>query len=71
VASTALVEAGVACESFRVTTSADGLAPGGTITVTVACSVDLTDALLPGLSTTWLSTTAVEPIDAWRSGADR
>lgn len=67
VAIDALTDAGVACESFHVSTSTHA----GTITVTLACSVDLTDALLPNIQTTSLTATAAEPIDVWRAGVDR
>jgi hypothetical protein len=42
--------------------------PGGTVSVAVSCEVDFGDALVlrvPGRKR--LSTTAIEPVDAWRS----
>ena len=55
---------------MTVATNSAGLEPGGTVTVTVTCSVDLGDALLPGVpGTTTLTAEATEPIDAWRSDA--
>ncbi|TDV44164.1 TadE/TadG family type IV pilus assembly protein [Actinophytocola oryzae] len=65
-ADTALAQSGVVCESRRVRSTINDLIATSTITVTVACLVDLTDAVLPALSTTWLSSTAIEPIDTWR-----
>lgn len=65
-AARALAQAGVTCESLEVDTAAHGLVPGGTVTVTVSCSVDLADAVLAGLGRTRLSVTASEPVDQWR-----
>jgi Flp pilus assembly protein TadG len=66
-ATTGLAEAGLVCESLHINTTTYGLTPGSTVAVTVACSVDLTDALLPGIRPAPLSATAVELVDAWRS----
>jgi Flp pilus assembly protein TadG len=64
----ALSRAGVVCRSVRVTTITAGLAPGGTVTVTVSCPVDFGDALILGVTgQRVLSTTASEPVDTWRS----
>jgi hypothetical protein len=53
-----------------VATDTAGLTPGGTVTVTLICSVDLNDAeLLGGPSQKVLSATATEPVDTWRSAA--
>lgn len=67
-ASSALSAAGVACRSLTVDTATGGLAPGGTVTVTVSCTVDFHGALLLGVaSSRRLSATASEPVDAYRS----
>lgn len=67
-AASALSAAGVVCQSLTVDTVTAGLVPGGTVTVTLSCSVDLSDALLPGApGHTRLSATAREPVDTYRS----
>jgi Flp pilus assembly protein TadG len=67
-ASSALSSAGVSCASLTVDTTTGGMRPGGTVSVTVSCSVDLGDALILGVSgQKVLSATAVEPVDTWRS----
>lgn len=63
----ALSSADVSCTSLSVSTSTGGLLPGGTVTVTVTCAVDLGDALILGVPDRTLSATSVEPIDMWRS----
>ncbi|MFI9811535.1 TadE/TadG family type IV pilus assembly protein [Saccharothrix variisporea] len=64
----ALAAAGVVCRSTEVNTSASDLRPGGTVTVTVSCDVDLGDAHLLGVpARRRLSASAVEPVDTWRS----
>lgn len=69
-ANAALADAGVVCNSVTVATDTSGLVPGGMVSVTVTCSVDLTDAeLLGGPSQKVLSATASEPVDTWRSAA--
>ncbi|WP_281277851.1 TadE/TadG family type IV pilus assembly protein [Saccharothrix texasensis] len=64
----ALSSAGVTCMSLNVDTDTSGMQSGGTVSVTVSCTVDFGDALLLGVPG-WklLSTTAVEPVDTWRS----
>ena len=70
IAGRALSAAGVACRHHDVTTSAGSLQPGDTVHVTVACEVDLGDALIPGLAATRrVAATASEPIDQWRSAS--
>jgi Flp pilus assembly protein TadG len=67
-AATALASAGVACQSLSVATATAGLISGGTVTVTISCTVDFGDALIlgvPGQKT--LSATASEPVDTYRS----
>jgi Flp pilus assembly protein TadG len=67
-ASTALSSAGVSCASLTVDTVTGGFRPGGTVTVTVSCSVDFGDALILGVpSQKPLAATAVEPVDTYRS----
>jgi Flp pilus assembly protein TadG len=69
-ATAALADAGVVCRLVTVATDTAGLVPGGTVTVTLTCSVDLNDAqLLGGPSQKVLSATASEPVDSWRSAA--
>lgn len=63
----ALSEAGVVCRSATVTTNTAAMVPGGTVTVTITCSVDFGDALMLGLPDKTLSATATEPVDTWRS----
>jgi Flp pilus assembly protein TadG len=67
-ASRALSSAGVTCQSLGVDTALGGLRPGGTVSVTISCAVDFGDALILGVpGQKWLSATAVEPVDRWRS----
>ncbi len=59
---------GTRCVSIGVTADLSRFVAGGTVTVTVSCSVDLADALLlavPGRAD--VAATAVEPVDAYRS----
>lgn len=66
-AASALSSAGLACRSLTVNTVTGGLQPGGTVSVTVSCDVDLGDALVLGVPDRHLSASAIEPIDTWRS----
>jgi Flp pilus assembly protein TadG len=67
-AATALASAGVVCQSLSVDTATGGLTPGGTVTVTISCTVDFGDALVLGVpGQKSLSATASEPVDTWRS----
>jgi Flp pilus assembly protein TadG len=69
-AASALSSAGVTCQSLSVDTTTGGMQPGGTVSVTVACTVNFGDALILGVpGQKQLSATAVEPIDTWRSVA--
>lgn len=64
----ALSSAGVVCRSIGVNTDTGGLVPGGTVTVTLSCAVDFSDATVLGVSgQKVLSATASEPVDTWRS----
>jgi hypothetical protein len=66
-ATAALATAGVDCESVGVDTGGDFI-PGGTVTVTVTCSVNFTGASLLAVPTSrTLQATATEPIDVFRS----
>lgn len=70
-AASALAQAGVTCAALSVNTATGGLRPGGTVSVTVSCTVDFGDALIlgvPGGKT--LSATSIEPVDLWRSTVD-
>lgn len=69
-ATVALASAGVTCDSLSVDTATGGLVPGGTVTVTVSCSVDIADGLLPDVAgRKRLSATAIERVDQWRGAA--
>lgn len=60
----------VTCQQVSVTVSTGGLRPGGAVTVSVACTVPLSDLALlsvPGSRTT--RATATSPIDVWRGGS--
>jgi hypothetical protein len=60
----------VTCQSLAVDTTTGGMQPGGTVSVTVSCTVNFGDALILGVpGQKQLSATAVEPIDTWRSVA--
>ena len=64
----ALSGAGVVCHSVGVNTVTAGLVPGGTVTVTLSCTVDVSDAMVLGVpGQRVLSATASEPVDTWRS----
>ncbi|WP_245617539.1 TadE/TadG family type IV pilus assembly protein [Amycolatopsis taiwanensis] len=67
-ASAALSSAGVSCSSLTVATATGGMQPGGTVSVTLTCTVDFGDALTLGVpSQKSLSATAIEPVDTWRA----
>lgn len=67
-AQAALSSAGVVCRSVQVSADTAGLVPGGTVTVTVSCPVDVGDALILGVAgQRVVSATASEPVDTWRS----
>jgi len=56
------------CASGRVTTDTAHFTPGGDVSVTVTCTVSLSDLVLPGLpGTTTVVATATAPIDPYRS----
>jgi Flp pilus assembly protein TadG len=59
----------VTCQQVTVTIATGGLQPGGAVTVTVQCTVPLSDLALlsiPGART--VQSTATSPIDVWRAG---
>ncbi|WP_433530269.1 TadE/TadG family type IV pilus assembly protein [Micromonospora sp. CA-263727] len=59
----------VTCQQVSVTVTTGGLRPGGAVTVTVACTVSLSDlALLSVPGTRTVTGTATSPIDVWRGG---
>lgn len=67
-ATSALSSAGVSCSSLSVASATGGMRPGGTVSVTVTCTVDLGNAMILGVpGQKRLSATAVEPIDTWRA----
>lgn len=68
-ATTSLAAAGVDCSDPAVTVDTSDFVPGGVVTVTVSCRLDLSDAaalLAVGDSRT-LSTTSSSPLDLYRS----
>ena len=66
-AARALSTAGMACRSWTVSTTG-GIRPGGSVSVTLTCDIDLGDALILSLpGSRRLSSQATEPIDSWRS----
>jgi Flp pilus assembly protein TadG len=55
------------CRQPSITIAADDLQPGGTVTVTLSCSVPLADlALLAVPGTRRVTATGTSPIDVWR-----
>lgn len=67
-ATDALAAADVACAAWEVTVDTTDFRPGGTVVVTVSCTVDLSDALIVGVpGRVVLSATAVEPVDTYRA----
>jgi hypothetical protein len=49
--------------------TANGLRPGGAVTVTVSCTVPLSDLLLLGVpGSRTVSASATSPVDQWRGG---
>lgn len=68
IAAAALGSVGPSCADFAVVTDSSGFRAGGTVTVTVSCSVDLTGGLLLGVpGRTGVTATATEPVDTFRS----
>ncbi|MFE9748248.1 TadE/TadG family type IV pilus assembly protein [Saccharothrix saharensis] len=66
-ATAALASAGIACQSLSVVTDTQGLRPGSTVTVTVACTVGLSDLTLLGVpGTRTFESSFSSPVDRWR-----
>ena len=64
---TANLAAGTRCQDVEVTADAAGLKPGGSVSVTVACTVDLSDiALLAVPGQQRFTATATEAVDTYR-----
>lgn len=62
-----LDSAGLACQSLDVATDARNFTPGGTVTVTLSCTVNNSDAVmagLPGQST--VTATSTVPLETYR-----
>jgi Flp pilus assembly protein TadG len=60
--------AGTSCGSFSVEPNLGGFRPGGSVTVTVRCTTQLSDlAPLPVPGSKTLSASATAPIDTYRS----
>ncbi len=67
-AAAVLGPAGPSCADLAVTTDTPGFRAGGTVSVTVTCSVDLTGGLLLGVpGRTDVTATVTEPLDTFRS----
>jgi Flp pilus assembly protein TadG len=66
-ADAALASAGITCRSLTVNTDTQGLRPGSTVTVTVSCSVGLSDLTLLGIpGSRTLEASFSSPVDVWR-----
>ncbi len=64
-----LTTRGLTCGQPRVTVGTGGLQPGGAVTVTISCTVPLSDLTLiavPGSHT--ITATSTSPVDLWRGG---
>jgi Flp pilus assembly protein TadG len=62
-----LAARGATCQQATVTVVTGGLHPGGAVTVTVSCSVPLSDLLLLGVpGSRTVSASATSPVDQWR-----
>lgn len=66
-ATDALSTAGVGCRSLNVETDTADFRPGGTVTVTLGCALDLGDAIPFGVADRTVEAAATEPIDLFRS----
>lgn len=68
-AQAALDRAGMSCRALTVDTRLVDLRPGGTVSVTVACQVGVSDlALLAVPATVSVSASAESIVDRWRGG---
>lgn len=67
-----LDERHVSCPHPTISTDTDNLAPGGTVSVTISCTVPLSDLTLLGVpGSRQVTASAVSPIDVWRGIAAR
>jgi Flp pilus assembly protein TadG len=67
-----LAARGVTCRNATVSVNTGGLRPGGAVSVTVSCTVPLSDLLLLGVpGSRTVSATATSPVDQWRGIALR
>ena len=67
-ADAALSGAGINCLDPQVSTDISDFRPGGIVTVSVACRVDLSQAALLGIpASRTLTASASSPVDVWRS----
>jgi Flp pilus assembly protein TadG len=58
---------GVTCRQPAVSVTTGGLRPGGAVTVTISCSVRMSDLTLLGVpGSRSVSATATSPVDVWR-----
>ncbi len=65
-----LAARGVICRQPAVSVTTGGLRPGGAVTVTISCSVRMSDLTLLGVpGSREVSATATSPIDTWRGAA--
>jgi Flp pilus assembly protein TadG len=65
-ATQALTAAGLACTTDHITVETSNDHPGGTITITLACHADLSQAVATGLpGSVTLTATATSPIDPY------
>ncbi|MFH8767338.1 TadE family protein [Streptomyces althioticus] len=71
-AAESLDDQGIACASSSVAIDTSGLSvPVGTVTVTVTCTVNLSDLLLPGVpGAKSLTSTATSVVDQYRERSD-
>ncbi|MCE7007090.1 pilus assembly protein [Kibdelosporangium philippinense] len=68
-ADAALASAGITCQSLSVSTDTQGLRPGSSVTVTVSCSVGLSDLALLGVpGSRRFEATFTSPVDLYRGG---
>ncbi|WP_051385930.1 TadE/TadG family type IV pilus assembly protein [Actinokineospora inagensis] len=66
-AATALAQAGVTCQNLTVATDTQGLRPGAAVTVTVSCTVGLSDLGLLGVpGNRTVTATYTSTIDTYR-----
>lgn len=68
IAQSALTNAGITCQSVTVDVDTHGLRPGGIVSATVTCTVDISDlALLNVPGTKSLDASFFSVVDTWRS----